>query len=201
MRRFAVALGFAAVLLSVPPLAAKNHGVQSPHGRRIYEDGEVFSHVRDQSRRTFVVEVVSGLAPEGNLGMLLGLINQPVRGLEYYAGVGLELTPAQNIPFSVRYLFNIDGYRPFVAAGYSYRILAEVGVRSHNVFFEAGYKWVLHRTHHLTAGIGLRRPVSVQVLDDSPIGADDTDPELLAEQIDASRKWVPTLSLRFSRAF
>lgn len=200
MPRCTALLGLA-TLLAAPPLAAKNHGLQSPHGRRIYEDTETFSHVRDQSRRRFVVEVVSGLAPEGNLGMLLGLINQPVRGLEYYAGFGYEVTPAQSIPFSVRYLFNIDGYRPFVAVGYTYRILNQVGVRSHNVFFELGYKWVLHSTHHLTIGIGARRSLSVRVVDGSPISGPDTDPDLLAEELDASRSWVPTAALRFSRAF
>ena len=198
----ALALGAAALALAWTETAsAKSPGLQSPRGRQIYDVQETFGTVRDQNQRTFVVEVVSGIAPEGNLGLLLGVINQPVPHLEFYVGVAGELTPARSFPFSARYMFNFDGYRPYVSAGYVFRTLAETGLVSHNVFFEAGHKWILHHTHHLTLGLGLRRPLHVVVLGSSPLNDDDVDRTLLSEHLDASPAWVPSLALRFSRAF
>ena len=66
--------------------------------------------------------------------------------LEYYIGVGFEVNPARHYTGAVRYLFNIDGYRPYIGAGYLFDDLYAIGTYSHNVFGEIGYSWVLHRT-------------------------------------------------------
>jgi hypothetical protein len=129
------------------------------------------------------------------------VINQPLRGLEYYAGIAFDAAPARSIPFEVRYFPDFGSFRPYVATGYIHRRHDPLGLESHNVFFEAGHKWVFHHTHHLTVGLGVRRPLIVTVLDGSPISGAETDPELLSESIDGSKQWVPTLSVRFSRAF
>lgn len=188
-------------LAAAPHVPAKNHALQSPAGRQVYTDDERFADVLDQSQRRFVVEVSAGAAPEGNLGLLLGVLNLPVRGLEYYGGVGLEVNPAVSAPFSARYMFNIDGYRPFVSAGYVFRYLDAIESYSHNVFFEVGYKWIVHTTHHITLGVGVRRPLVIIVEDDSPLRGADTDRALLERELAATRTWVPTAAIRFSRAF
>jgi hypothetical protein len=191
----------AALLCWSPEASAKRHGLASPSGRAIYDDNERVFEVRDQSRRHFVVEVASGLAPEGNLGILLGWINQPVKGLEWYAGVGTELTPSVNATGTLRYMFNLDGYRPYIATGYLYREVQQLGSYSHNWFVEAGYKWILHRTYHLTAGIGVRRLLHVGVHEDSILRGDQVDPNRLDQELDAIAPYAPLVSLRFSRAF
>jgi hypothetical protein len=189
-------------VLSVAGAAhGKQPGVHSPGGRDIYDQDEPFVEILEQRRRNFVVEVVTGIAPEGNLGLLLGVLNRPLRGLEFYTGFGWEATPALNVPFSARYWFEVFGLRPFVSAGYSFRSLADIGLVSHNAFAEAGYKWAIHQTYHLTIGVGVRRPLVVLTTDGSILNGPTVEPRLLAEQIDESRAWVPTASLRFSRAF
>jgi hypothetical protein len=60
---------------------------------------------------------------------------------------------------------------------------------------------VLHETYHLTLGAGLRRILQLRVRDDSPLRESDVDPVLLDEQLDSVNPWVPTIALRFSRAF
>jgi hypothetical protein len=179
----------------------KEVGFRSPGGREIYDENESFAGVSDTGKRQFVIEVAVGAGPEGNLGVLLGWLNQPVRGLEWYAGVGLEVNPATHYTLASRYLFNIDGYRPYVGAGYLYNDLYELRTYSHDVFAEIGYSWVLHDTYHLTAGIGVRRILYIGIRDDSPLKDSDVDPALLEEQRDDVSRWVPTAALRFSRAF
>lgn len=191
----------AAGLLLAPAAAGKQTGLHSPGGREIYGRDESFAEVVEQKRRNFVVEVVTGIAPEGNLGMLLGVINRPLRGLEFYGGVGWEATPALNFPLSARYWFDVLGLRPFVSMGYTYRTLEEIGVVSHNAFAEAGYKWQLHQTYHLTLGVGVRRPLVVFTTSDSPLNGPSIDRRLLDDQLEDSKSWVPTASLRFSHAF
>lgn len=188
-------------LLPTSVAQAKGFGVGSRVRHDIYDRNETFNEALDQNLRRLIVEVVSGLAPEGNLGLLFGVINLPARGFEYYVGLGYDLVPAISLPIQARYVFNISGYRFYAALGYCYRRLEPIGVESHNAFAELGYKWVLERTLHFTIGVGLRRPLLVNVLDDSAVSTPDTDPALLDLQVDRSRVWVPTLALRFSRAF
>jgi hypothetical protein len=180
---------------------AKNHGVSSPGGRTIYDAEESFHEALDQDVRQFVVEVAAGAGPEGNLGLLLGWLNKPVRGIEFYAGIGFEANPATQYTGAVRYLFNIDGYRPYVGVGYLFKDLYVLRTFSHNVFAEAGYSWVLHRTYHLTAGFGVRYIASVGIRSDSPLLGDDVDAAFLEEQENSLARWVPTAVVRFSRAF
>lgn len=180
---------------------AKDIGIQTPTGKQIYDSNETFSDVDDTRKRRFVVEAVAGLGPEGNIGMLIGWINQPVRGFEYYAGFGYEANPALNVTGSVRYVFNIDGWRPYLAVGYIYKNLERLGTYNHNVFGEIGYSWVLHDTYHLTAGVGVRRILGVGIREDSPLKEPDVDPVLLASETDDMARWAPMVALRFSRAF
>jgi hypothetical protein len=197
----AICCSVSAVLLVAAPARAKQTGVHSPGGREIYGPDEQFAEALEQRRRNFVVEVVTGIAPEGNLGILLGVLNRPFRGLEFYGGFGWEATPALNFPVSARYWFDVFGLRPFVSLGYSFRTLDSIGLVSHNVFAEAGYKWAFHQTYHLTVGVGVRRPFAVLTTDGSALNGPSVDRRLLAEQIDSSRTWVPTASIRFSHAF
>jgi hypothetical protein len=204
MRRIALAASLAPALvlgLLAAPAHAKELGFRSPGGREIYDPEESFGVSSNTRRRQFVIEVAVGAGPEGNLGALLGWLNQPVRGLEWYLGFGVEVNPARHYTGAVRYLFNIDGYRPYIGAGYSFVDLYELGTHSHNAFAEVGYSWVLHETYHLTLGAGLRRILQLRVRDDSPLRESDVDPVLLDEQLDSVNPWVPTIALRFSRAF
>ncbi len=199
-----IALGVAVVLLLLPCGATaegRRYAIGSPGGRSIYTDDATFQAAVNQNTRRFVLEMALGSAPEGNLGMLLGFLNFPVRGLEYYVGFGLEFNPSRQYTASVRYVFNIKGYRPYASLGYLYRDVYTLRTYDHDVFGELGYKWVIHRTHHLTAGVGLRRILTIGIHEDSPLRDDDVDPELLAAQKHAVNRWIPTFALRFSRAF
>jgi len=198
----AVSLGAAmSALLFGLPAAAKSVGYRSPGGREIYDPRDRFGTVTYTNQREFVLEAAVGAGPEGNLGLLMGWLNKPFRGLEWYAGIGFEVNPARHYTGAARYLFNIDGYRPYVGAGYLFHDLYAVGTYSHNVFGEVGYSWILHRTYHLTAGVGVRRILHIGVREDSTLRAADVDPVLLDEQLDSVAPWVPTFALRFSRAF
>ena len=201
LRNLPLAGAVAASLCLCTRAHAKQTGVHSPGGREIYGREEAFAEVIEQRRRNFVVEVVTGIAPEGNLGILLGVINRPWRGLEFYTGFGLEATPALNFPVSARYWLDIFGLRPFFSIGYTFRSLSEIGIVSHNAFAEAGYKWAIHQTYHFTLGVGVRRPLVVLTTDGSMLNAASIDRRLLDEQLDDSRTWVPTASVRFSHAF
>ena len=201
--RLPMALCAAAVATVVAaPALAKDIGVHSPSGRQIYEPHEQFGEVIDQTTRRLVVEVATGAGPEGNLGILLGLLNFPLRGVELYAGIGFEANPARHYTGTIRFYPDFGSFRPYVAAGYLFNDTFEIGVTSHNLFGEIGHKWVIHRTYHLTAGLGLRRLLSVQIDKTSILNDPDVDQELLDEQIDeVMPRWLPTIALRFSRAF
>lgn len=198
VRTFALVLALALA----PGLArAKQFGVATPEGRHIYGPDEQFGSVSNTANRDFVVEVAVGAGPEGNLGVLLGWLNQPIRGLEWYAGVGVEANPATQYTGAVRYLFNIEGYRPYVGVGYLYKDLTTLRTYTHNVFGEVGYSWKVHRTYHLTLGVGVRRILYLGIRDDSPLAGPDVDPALLDGERERMTRWVPTIALRFSRAF
>ena len=181
-------------------LHAKNHGYSTPNGRQIYGNEETFEQIARTDARFFVVEAVTGVAPQGNLAILLGVINQPLRGVEFYLGYGAEANPARTYNADLRYLFNIDGYRPFIDFGYSYRHLTALGLHSHNLFAETGYKWVFRPTYHITLAVGVRHAVKLWLID-SPLSASDTDQDELDAQLALAEQWTPTLALKFSRAF
>jgi hypothetical protein len=82
-----------------------------------------------------------------------------------------------------------------------YKDLSALRTYSHNAFAEIGYSWKLRRTYHLTAGVGIRRILHIGIRPDSPLKADDVDPELLAEQERGISRWTPMIAVRFSRAF
>lgn len=190
-----------AIWLCVSPADAKSYGLHSPQGREIYEVDERFDDVVNTRLRRFVVEAAVGSGPEGNIAALVGLLNWPLRGIEYYGGFGLELNPSRNYTFAVRYAFNLRGYRPYVSLGYLFRDVYEVGTYSHSAFFEAGYSWVLHQTYRLTAGLGVRYLADIELRDDSPLRGPQIDQALLADETERVFPWTPTIALRFSRAF
>ena len=187
-------------LLWASDLQAKNHAYSTPSGHQIYGDEETFEQVTRTDARFFVVEAVTGLAPQGNLAILLGIINQPLRGVEFYLGYGAEANPARTYNADLRYLFNIAGYRPFIDFGYSHRHLTALGLHSHNLFAETGYKWVFRPTYHITLAVGVRRAVKLWLVD-SPLSASDTDQDEVNAQLALAEQWIPTLALKFSRAF
>lgn len=183
------------------PAIAKDYGVHTPSGRRIYDDSERFGDVANTRLRRFVVEAAVGAGPEGNIAALVGLLNWPARHLELYAGFGLELNPARHYTASARYTFKLHGFRPYLAAGYLHNDLYRLGTFTHDVFVETGHTWVIHTTYRLTLGVGTRYRTYLGIRDSSPLKGGHIDAELLAEQRDAVVPWVPTLALRFSRAF
>lgn len=180
---------------------AKEYGYRSPGGRRIYDDEDTFGDATNTRKRRFVLEAAIGAGPEGNVAALLGFLNAPIRGIEWYAGVGWEFNPARHYTLSVRYVANIDGYRPYIGLGYMYDDLYVLRTYSHNVFAEIGYSWVIHATYHLTVGVGVRRILHIGIHDDSVLKDEDVDQEFLEEERGNVSRWVPTFVLRFSRAF
>lgn len=190
-----------ATWLCATPALAKTYGIHSPGGRTIYDVDERFGDATNTRLRRFVVEAAVGSGPEGNIAALVGLLNWPLRGIEYYGGFGLELNPSRNYTFAVRYAFNLSGYRPYVSLGYLFRDVYEVDTYSHSAFFEAGYSWVLHQTYRLTAGLGVRYLAHIGIRDDSTLRGPHIDQALLADETERVFPWTPTLALRFSRAF
>ncbi len=196
----ALALGPFSLLLE-RSAHARQFGIQSPAGRRIYGPNERFDEAIEHRRRVVVSEVAVGAGPEGNLALLLGCLNVPFRRLDLFAGVGLEANPAALFTGSGRYTFNFDGVRPYVALGYLHKLTYEVGLASHNVFAEVGHTWVLHRTMRFSLGIGLRRILTTRVTEDSVLAGPDTDPEAVRRELDRLEPWLPLGAVRFSRAF
>lgn len=180
---------------------AKEYGVQSPSGRKVYKNGETFGAAVSQDQRRFVVEVATGAGPEGNLSMLIGWLPQQLNGLEFYAGYGIEVNPAAHYTLSSRLFFRIGEARPYIGIGYLFNELPELGTFSHNIFGEIGHRWKIHKTYRLTLGAGVRRILHIGVHDDSVLAEPDVDPDLLRREIDGTARWVPTIAIRFSRAF
>jgi hypothetical protein len=103
-------------LLALSPAAqARQFGIQSPSGRRIYTPRERFDELVEHRRRIIVSEVAVGAGPEGNLALLLGVLNLPVRRLDLFAGVGIEANPAALFTGSARYTLQLGPVRPYVA--------------------------------------------------------------------------------------
>jgi hypothetical protein len=189
------------VLLGSGAAHARQFGLQSPAGRRIYTPTERFGDVLEHKRRVVVSEVAVGAGPEGNIALLLGCLNVPIRRLDLFAGVGLEANPAALFTGSARYTFNIGGIRPYIALGYLYKLTYEVGVASHNVFAEVGHTWVIHRTMRFSIGIGLRRILHTGLVEDSELATPDVDRAAVQHELDRVDPWLPLGALRFSRAF
>jgi hypothetical protein len=184
-----------------PDLSGEQKLLVNPFRRTIYDPNRTFGEATNSQRRYFIAEVASGFAPQGHLAVLLGLINVPLPGVEVYAGYGVEANPATTLNADIRYLPNIRGWRPYFALGYSYRSLSAIDTISHNVFGEVGYKWVIGPTYHLTLAAGIRQAIDIRVDAASPLRGSDTDAQLLEEQVNAAKTWVPTAAVKLSRAF
>lgn len=191
----------AALVLLAAPAEARQFGVQTPAGRRIYGPDERFADALEHKRRVVVSEVAVGAGPEGNLALLFGVLNVPIRRLDLFAGVGLEANPAALFTGSARYTFNIDGFRPYIALGYLHKLTYEVGLASHNVFMEIGHTWVLHRTLRFSLGVGMRRILDTRLTEDSALSGPDADPAAVRHELARVDPWLPLAALRFSRAF
>jgi hypothetical protein len=200
MKRICLGLALA-VLLSSRGAEARQFGIQSPSGRRIYTGSERFAEVIEHKRRVVVSEVAVGAGPEGNIALLLGCLNVPVRRLDLFAGVGLEANPAALFTGSARYTFNFEGFRPYVALGYLYKRTYEVGLASHNVFTEVGHTWIIHRTMRLSLGVGIRRILHTVLVEDSALATPDVDPAAVERELGRVNPWLPLGAIRFSRAF
>lgn len=181
--------------------AARQFGVQSPTGRRIYGPHERFDDVIEHEQRVIVSEVAVGAGPEGNIAMLLGCLNVPFRRLDLFAGVGIEANPAALFTGSARYTFNFDGIRPYLSLGYLYKVTYQVGVASHNVYVELGHTWVLHRTLRFSLGVGLRRILDSRLTEESALSGPDSDPAAVDHELRRINPWLPLGAIRFSRAF
>lgn len=201
MKRYLCGVLAAALLLGGGVAQARQFGIQSPSGRRIYTSNERFAEVLEHKQRVVISEVAVGAGPEGNIALLLGCLNVPVRRLDLFAGVGLEANPAASFTGSGRYTFNFDGIRPYVALGYLYKLTYEVGVASHNVFVEVGHTWVLHRTLRFSLGVGLRRILHTGLVEDSELATPDVDPAAVERELGRIDPWQPLGAIRFSRAF
>lgn len=201
-RSLALALALAAGLVLVTaPATARQFGYQSPSGRRIYLPRERFGEVLEHKRRVVVSEVAVGAGPEGNLAVLLGCLNVPIRRLDLFAGVGVEANPATLFTGSARYTFNFDGVRPYVALGYLYKLTYEVGLASHNAYVELGHTWVIHRTMRFSLGVGLRRILDTRLTEGSALAGPDIDPAVVDTELRRIEPWLPLGAIRFSRAF
>lgn len=180
---------------------AKEVAVHTPHGKRIYTVDETFEEVVPQKMRRVVAEAVVGNGPEGHLGLLIGLLNAPIRNLDLYAGAGIELNPSRQLTGSARYGFNILGFHPYIAAGYVFRDLHGIGAYSHSAFAELGYTWSIHQTLRVSFGLGARRLLAFGLHESSPILDGYTDAALLQQQRDSLATYSPIVALRVSRAF
>jgi hypothetical protein len=190
-----------ALLLLANQGHAREFGLHTPSGRRIYAPRERFDELLDHRRRMIVSEVAVGAGPEGNLALLLGCLNVPVRRMDVFVGVGVEANPAALFTGSARYTLNLAGIRPYLSLGYLHKVTYEVGVASHNLFAEVGHTWVLHRTLRFSLGVGLRRILSTRVVEGSVLESPDVDPDAVRREVDAIEPWLPLGAIRFSRAF
>lgn len=202
--RAALPLGLvlgALVALASGRAEARQFGLQSPAGRRIYSSQDRFGEVLEHRRRVIVSEVAVGAGPEGNLALLVGCLNLPFRRLDLFAGVGLEANPAALFTGSARYTFHFGPVRPYLALGYLHKRTYEVGLASHNVFAEVGHTWVLHRTLRFSLGVGVRRILHTRLTQGSLLAGPEADPEAVQRELGRIYPWLPLAALRFSRAF
>jgi hypothetical protein len=180
---------------------SKDVGLHSPRGRRIYRSEAELGGVVDSRRRIFVIEAAAGAGPEGNLGIVLGWMPKAIHGLEFYGGAGFEINPAIHVTGAARFLFNICGYRPYLALGYFYKDAYAIETFTHHVFLEGGYSLKLGPTNHLSLGLGVARLLYTGVRNGSPLRTREVDQTSLAEQIDSLPPYLPMFVARFSRAF
>ena len=110
-----------AVLLAGEGAAAAKELKYSTPGRAIYSSQETFGEALDQTRRQFVIEVVVGSAPEGNLGVTLGWLGNKPEGLELYAGFGTRTGPVLHHTLAVRYFLPFVRYRGYLGSGYVFQ--------------------------------------------------------------------------------
>jgi len=202
LKRLSTALVLALVLVALGEHGAdaKELKFSSP-GRAIYGSHETFGAALDQGTRTFVIEVSLGTGPEGNLGVSVGwLLNRP-EGLEFYAGFGTRVGPAVHNTMSTRYFLPVGGYHAYVGGGYVLQRLPNLGIWSHSAFADAGYKWIIRRTYHVTLSVGYQRLLARSIQDGSPLKGPLVDPDFLDEQLDSINPHRYLLCLRFSRAF
>ena len=192
-----VAFAFA---LTASPAAAKENALRTPSGRTIYTVDETFEDALDQETRFLIAELATGLAPEGNLAVGLGVL-VPLGGLEVWAHFGLEANPALRYNLTLRYVFDFGAFRPYLAAGTTLADLYGIGTLSSHLFAEIGHQFIVFTTYRISFGIGLRGVLDVWLKDDSPLLDGTTDPLWVEEQLEDARGLTPTLSLRFSRAF
>ena len=183
------------------PAAAKDHGLKSPSGRQIYQPHDRFGEALNQRSRILVAETAIGSGPEGNLALLLGWLNVPIRRLDLYAGIGVEANPAIRFTLSGRYTLSVNGFRPYLALGYLFKNAYAIGSRSHSGYLELGHAWNITQTHRLSLGIGLRRILTTKLDANSPLRAPELDQDLTRQQLETIDPWQPMLALRFSRAF
>ncbi|MBX3262038.1 MAG: hypothetical protein KIS78_28810 [Labilithrix sp.] len=179
----------------------KDIGVHTPRGRRLYRDEEPLERILDSRRRIFVIEAVAGSGSEGNLGLVLGWMPREIKGIEFFAGVGLDVSPAVHVSGATRFLFNFRGVRPYVGVGYFYKGAFAIETYSHNVFLELGHSWKLGPTNHLTVGAGVARLLHTGVDEDSPLRSPNVDPASLEAQTKLVPPYLPLFAARFSRAF
>lgn len=180
------------------PAAAKELRTQ---GRTIYGAHEQFGGLLDQDQRTVVAEVAIGNGSEGHLGLVFGWLANRPHGLEIYGGFGMRVGPSFHVTGSTRMFFNLSGWRPYVGAGYLLQVQPNIGMRSHSVFFDVGYKWVVHHTFHVTVSVGFQQMVYAWFGDDSVLRDADVAPEFLEHELDALDRFRPQAAIRFSRAF
>jgi hypothetical protein len=188
-------------LLSAGLASAKENGFASPHGRRIYGPNETFGTASSLRRRRLVAETVVGVAPEGHLGVSLGVLDVGVEGLDLYVGGGVEFNPSRQFTSSVRYGFDVWWFRPYLAVGYAYRDLYAIGGYSHNLSGELGVGWDARPTLRVSLGVGVRRLLHFGLHPDSPLLQGYTDYALLDHERSSLHRYTPIVALRFSRSF
>jgi hypothetical protein len=190
----------ALILCEASLASGKRLGFSSP-GREIYDADEKFDEVADQNRRKFVIEASVGNGPEGNLGIGLGYLLNIPQGLELYAAFGTRAGPVLHTTGTLRYFLPFLAYKGYIGSGYLFQQHPRLKMWSHSAFGEAGYKWIIRHTFHVTASVGLQRFLARNIRDGSILKGPDVDPAFLDRELDAVGDYRVLFSLRFSRAF
>lgn len=184
----------------IEPAVAKRIGFSSPNGRHLYSPGETLADVVDERRRRFAIEMVTGLAPEGNLGINLGW-RITGWGLGLYTGLGAQTNPSYQVGTSVRYEPDYGGYRPYVGLGYVRQFHTALGTRNDNGFAELGWRFRIRGSNFVSLGAGARYIVRISVASGSPLNTSAVDRAFLQQELNAVPRWVPIAALRFSKPF